>query len=94
MRAIRLYLLLPSIVVLTACSSSLHWTKPAATEVQFNRDSLECAKETRSDTFQWNGTLAGGPRYGPEVDKGMYRACMGARGYSRNDPSGWQGFRD
>lgn len=94
MRAIRLFLLLPSVVALAGCGSTLHWTKPGVTEAEFNRDSLECAKESRSETFQWKPPIAGGPRYGPELDKDMYRACMRARSYSRNDPNGWRGFRD
>lgn len=28
------------------------------------------------------------------IDKDLYRGCMRAGGYSRNDPNGWRGFRD
>jgi len=37
---------------------------------------------------------AGGPRYGLEVEKDLYRACMKARRYSFVEGGDWVGLRD
>lgn len=88
--------LLPVVIVMCAgCGPTLHWTKSGATAVDFNRDSYECA--TQTTYTERRAGLGGGSgfyREGTTVNKDLYRACMIARGYSRNDPDGWQGLRD
>jgi hypothetical protein len=66
--------------VLLGCATD-HWSKAGATAEDFYRDSWECARQT---TY----------REGTKVNKDLYRACLNARGYSRNDPNGWKGLRD
>lgn len=87
-------LVVGGVFLLAACGTTKHWTKPGATAEDFNRDSYACAKETSRDTFRWRAPIVGGPKYGPEVDKDMYRACLRARGYERVEGGQWEGFRD
>src|SRR5688572_26984101 len=72
-----------AIALLAGCAGRLHWTKTGATADDFNRDSYECAQQHSRDSFTWRPPIAGGPSYGPEVNKDLYRACMQARGYQR-----------
>ena len=88
--------LVPAVVVMFAgCRSTLHWSKSGGTAPDFNRDSYECATQTtQTERRAGLGGGSGFYREGTTVNKDLYRACMTARGYSRNDPKGWQGLRD
>jgi hypothetical protein len=86
-------ILICSVGLLSGCASK-HWSKAGATEAEFNQDSYACAQQHGRDTFQWRPPIAGGPRYGPEVDKDLYRSCMKARGYSFVEGGNWIGIRD
>jgi hypothetical protein len=84
-----------TVAVAVGCASStLHWTKPGATRDDFNRDSYECAQQHSRDTFTWRPPIAGGPEYGPAVNKDLYRACLQSRGYQRVEGGEWIGIRD
>ena len=80
-----------SLIVLAGCSTA-HWTKPGATAADFNRDSYECAQQHQENSASWRPYQ--GFRSGVTVSKDLYRGCMQAKGYNRNDPNGWEGFRD
>jgi hypothetical protein len=82
-------------LLLTACGGpTLHWTKAGASRADFDRDSYECAREHSRDSFEWRPPIAGGPRYGPQINKELYRACLTARGYQRVEGGEWVGLRD
>lgn len=53
-------------VTLTACSGN-HWTKPATTQEEYERDTAECERQARFYKYVY-------------LD-GWYRDCMVARGY-------------
>lgn len=91
---LRLVLLLPLFILGTGCMTA-HWSKPGATAEQFYKDSLECAHGS-SSFYRQAGWSVGGGGYseGTMVGKDMYRTCMRAKGYEKNDPKGWEGFRD
>jgi len=69
-------------VLVTGCAE-MHWAKPGATIEEFNRDSKACGLEARRGVFT-----------APPVDKRVYRSCMSARGYQRNEGGKWVGLRD
>ncbi|MGH7277176.1 MAG: hypothetical protein ACREJG_00650 [Candidatus Rokuibacteriota bacterium] len=86
----RVGLLLLSLSVLaTGCAREHFWFKSGATAQNFYRDSLECVKETSA--------LGGESQKKLKVNKGLYRACLYARGYVREarfqEPKdGWRGM--
>jgi hypothetical protein len=82
-----------ALAVLGGCSTK-HWTKAGGTEADFNQDSYACAQQHGRDTFQWRPPIAGGPRYGLEINKDLYRSCMKAKGYSLVEGGQWEGLRD
>lgn len=77
--------------VLVGCGGKHYWFKPGATAQEFYRDSLECAKEAAPErTGQAQEKL--------KVNKDLYRACLYARGYVREErfeippKDGWRGI--
>ena len=80
-------------LVAAGCGPTMHWTRPNTTAQQFATDSYACARQTTRSTFN-AFRAAMGAAYDQEVDKDLYRACLNARGYTRTDPNGWEGFRD
>jgi len=68
---------------LTSCGQ-YYWGKPDSSQQQFDRDSLECAKESAPTP-----SAAG---YGIVYER-LYRACLSARGWKREQhvdpPPGW-----
>ena len=68
------------IVALTGCK--FYWSKPEGTAEAFNRDSLECAKES-SPTPE-------AAKYGIPSEK-VYKACLQHRGWSREKTTGGDG---
>jgi hypothetical protein len=89
----RLLALAATVVLAPACAEK-HWIKAGATEEDFNRDSYECAMSTTEQAFTWRPPIAGGPRFGTEVNKDLYRLCMTRRGYRRVEGGQWIGVRD
>ena len=78
MRRIR-SVLVPALVAMLAASAlggcaKHYWSKPGSTAEQFNRDSQECAKEAKAS-----------PAAAPSVLQGVYRTCLTARGYLREN---------
>lgn len=61
---------------LTGCATYA-WQIPAGrSQMQFNQDSYECAKEAQQ-------LMPGGPPAGSNItNTGMYHQCMNARGYT------------
>lgn len=70
--------------LLVGCAEPLMWTKPGATQADFNRDSYECQK----DAYATGGAVYLG--YGVTTrtaNSGMYNQCMVVRGYTQQRPS-------
>ena len=84
------------VVVLTGCSSTVaRWVKPAATADDFNRDSYDCARAHTGKEFRLQPLILGGPSYGDQLNKDLYRACLVSKGYQRVETesgNGWRGF--
>ncbi len=74
-------LLLSLVATLSGCK--FYWSKPGGTAEDFNRDSLECAKES-SPTPE-------AAKYGIASEK-IYKACLRQRGWVRENGPGGDGF--
>jgi hypothetical protein len=85
--AVLVVTVLPLLVAgLTGCKH--YWGKPGATAEQFNRDSTECAKRA--------SPAPGWPPPTPKDSEKIYKACMRASGWARDekpDPPGEGWFR-
>jgi hypothetical protein len=79
--AYRAVLLLSVVATLTGCK--FYWSKPGGTADDFNRDSLECIKES-SPTPE-------AAKYGIPSEK-IYKACLRHRGWARENGPGGEGF--
>ncbi len=83
--------LLVALCLLTSagCARHLRWDKSGVTEQEFLSDRYACLQESRE---QRSGGYANpyGAQYGSTtvVNMSIFRACMAARGYTRNDASG------
>ena len=77
----QLVLLLSVVVAVTGCK--FYWSKPGGTEADFNRDSLECVKES-SPTPE-------AAKYGIASEK-IYKACLRQRGWVRENGPGGTGY--
>src|SRR5262245_14436253 len=77
-------LAIPLIALGIAGCGKFYWSKPGATEDDFNRDSQECARKSTT------GSVTG---VGIGLDETAYRNCLRARGYTREQhgspPAGW-----
>lgn len=91
MVALHGFLLLALVMSVGCGSPTAHWTKAGVTVADFERDSYECARQA---TFTSRRAGGGVYREETQVNIDLYRGCLRARGYSRNDPNGWEGFRD
>ena len=81
---IRTLAVIAMLVALTGCAAK-HWTKAGATEADFQRDSYQCALEAKQQVTREDREA---------INKDLYRACMGVRGYRRVEGGTWEGFRD
>jgi len=79
--AYKVILLLWVVTALTGCK--FYWSKPGGTEADFNRDSLECVKES-SPTPE-------AAKYGIASEK-IYKACLRQRGWVRENGPGGAGY--
>ncbi len=77
----RAVLLLSVVATLTGCK--FYWSKPGGTAADFNRDSLECIRES-SPTPE-------AAKYGIPSEK-IYKACLRQRGWVRENGPGGEGF--
>lgn len=75
-------LLCVSTLLLAACSSTGYWTKPGASQAQFDADSYACVRENMYSSGVLVGTKAAlvGSQ-SADLDVGMYKACLRARGW-------------
>jgi hypothetical protein len=74
------------LMAISGCSGRFYWSKPEATLADFERDSTNCANEA---SFSPQAA-----RYGIIVSEKVYRACLRARGWAREQqreppPEGW-----
>src|SRR5262245_12976749 len=83
------FLLTSSVVLVLMANVSgcvrYYWFRPGTTMEQFNEDSVECAREA---------SLTAEARQRGVVIEEIYRACLTARGYTRDKkfeppPTGW-----
>jgi len=74
MRSLRVLLVIALAVQLESCAR-YYWTKPGSTVVEFAKDSQECV---RASSPTQNPTVVG-----IETNDKAYRACLSARGYTR-----------
>ena len=65
-----------STLALTACASS--WSKPGATQADYNKDSYECERDMRQSGGYGTGLA------GALSAQGFAERCMIARGYTKN----------
>lgn len=75
LRSVRLAALVAVLAIGTLGGCAKHyWSKSGSTAEQFSRDSQECAKEAKAS-----------PAAAPSVQQGVYRTCLTARGYLREN---------
>jgi len=79
--AYQLVLLVSVVAALGGCK--FYWSKPGGAEADFNRDSLECVKES-SPTPE-------AAKYGIPSEK-IYKACLRQRGCVRENGPGGAGY--
>ena len=79
-----------SVLLLNACATGApivmpRYVKPNATQAEFMRDRYECLQESmRPVSDAYVNRYGGASRSSVVADCGVWRSCLGARGYQPN----------
>jgi hypothetical protein len=83
---------LVGVMLLAGCATPVppptRYSKPGATQEQFMSDRYDCMLQAqREETTTYANQYNGSSRSGTVIKCGIWRACLGARGYTI-DPNG------
>lgn len=79
-------ILIPLVIILSACAPAKIWVKPDTSEQRFSQDKSQCRFEAVKAANQRDSSYRSS--FGQELDLAnrqgeVYSACMEARGYSQ-----------